>query len=292
MDPITKEEWKALIAQWQEDNQTTELPNDLELAEIERAAVEAGSGKTQVEKDRAEANAKKPKTQAQLDAWIEAKTAPTDIAGMAPDKPSRQIATGSAQLAERFTEYTGPFLVDENGRKTTNVTTDITTSNDSTVLFFQELQESGQAQAFIQDIYKRGFYQGRKPSDLTLAGNGVGDTDMNAIQTYIYQANQKGLTPKAYMKTMMALPAAPSTSGASGPSITTVEAVRYLREESFAQLGRPLTGPEIAEAVGFVKSKVAGKVSPDVAAQERVLTTNSQEASIFSLGLALKDMFA
>ena len=287
---MTQAEWDALVAEWVDKNGRN--PNLEELAEIEKAATEAGSGKTEAERKKAEAAAKIAQTDSQLKAYSKNKFALTDIAGLGPDKPSRQIATGSAQLAERFTEYTGPFLVDENGRKTTNVTTDITTSNDSTVLFFQELQESGQAQAFIQDIYKRGFYQGRKPSDLTLAGNGVGDTDMNAIQTYIYQANQKGLTPKAYMKDMMALPAAPSTSGASGPSITTTEAVRYLREESFAQLGRPLTGPEIAAAVSFVKSQVAGKVSPDVAAQERVLTTNSQEASVYSLGLALKDMFA
>ena len=287
---MTQAEWDALVAEWVDKNGRN--PNLEELAEIEKAATEAGSGKTEAERKKAEAAAKIAQTDSQLKAYSKNKFALTDIAGLGPDKPSRQIATGSAQLAERFTEYTGPFLVDENGRKTTDILTDITTSNDSTVLFFQELQESGQAQAFIQDIYKRGFYQGRKPSDLTLAGNGVGDTDMNAIQTYIYQANQKGLTPKAYMKDMMALPAAASTSGASGPSITTTEAVRYLREESFAQLGRPLTGPEIAAAVSFVKSQVAGKVSPDVAAQERVLTTNSQEASVYSLGLALKDMFA
>ena len=287
---MTQAEWDALVAEWVDKNGRN--PNLEELAEIEADAVKAGSGKTQEEQDRAAAAAKIAQTDSQLAAYSKNKFAPTDLAGLGPDKPSRQIATGSAQLAERFTEYTGPFLVDENGRKTTDTLTDITTSNDSTVLFFQELQESGQAQAFIQDLFKRGFYQGRKPSDLTLAGNGLGDTDLNAIQTYIYQANQKGLTPKAYMKDMMALPAAASTSGASGPSITTTEAVRYLREESFAQLGRPLTGPEIAAAVSFVKSQVAGKVSPDVAAQERVLTTNSQEASVYSLGLALKDMFA
>ena len=287
---MTQAEWDALVAEWVAENGRN--PNLKELGEIEAAATKAGSGKTEAERKKAEAAAKIAQTDSQLAAYSKNKFAPTDLAGLGPDKPSRQIATGSAQLAERFTEYTGPFLVDENGRKTTDILTDITTSNDSTVLFFQELQESGQAQAFIQDIYKRGFYQGRKPSDLTLAGNGVGDTDMNAIQTYIYQANPKGLTPKAYMKDMMALPAAASTSGASGPSITTTEAVRYLREESFAQLGRPLTGPEIAAAVSFVKSQVAGKVSPDVAAQERVLTTNSQEASVYSLGLALKDMFA
>ena len=287
---MTQAEWDALVAEWVDKNGRN--PNLEELAEIEKDAVKAGSGKTKAEQDRAKAAAKIVQTDSQLAAYSKNKFAPTDLAGLGPDKPPRQIDTGSAQLAERFTEYTGPFLVDENGRKTTNILTDITTSKASTVLFFQELQESGQAQAVIQDLYKRGFYQGRKPSDLTLAGNGLGDTDMNAIQTYIYQANQKGLTPKAYMKDMMALPAAASTSGASGPSITTTEAVRYLREESFAQLGRPLTGPEIAAAVSFVKSQVANKVSPDVAAQERVLTTNSKEASVYSLGLALKDMFA
>lgn len=289
---ITKEEWERLIAQWQKDNNTKDYPSDDDLAKIEADAIKAGSGKTQAEQDDAAARAKLPKTKSQIDAFIAAKTAPSELVGPLSVRPSRQIQSGSTRKSAPLVDYTGEFLVDENGRKTTDTLTDITTSNDSTVLFFQELQESGQAQAFIQDIYKRGFYQGRKPSDLTLAGNGVGDTDINAIQTYIYQANQKGLTPKAYMKDMMALPAAPSTSGASGPSITTTEAVRYLREESFAQLGRPLTGPEIAAAVGFVKSQVASKVSPDVAAQERVLTANSQEASIYSLGLALKDMFA
>lgn len=287
---MTQAEWDALVAEWVDKNGRN--PNLEELAEIEKAAVDAGSGKTEAEREKAEAAAKIEQTDSQLKAYSKNKFSPTDVAGMAPDKPLRQVSTSASRKAEQFVDYTGPFLVDENGKKTANTLTDITSSNDSTVLFFQELQESGQAQAFIQDIYKRGFYQGRKPSDLTLAGNGVGDTDMNAIQTYIYQANQKGLTPKAYMKTMMALPAAPSTGGPSGPSITTTEAVRYLREESFAQLGRPLTGPEISAAVSFVKSQVAGKVSPDVAAQERVLTTNSKEASIFSLGLALKDMFA
>ena len=292
MEPITKEEWEALIAQWQEDNDTTEYPSDEQLAKIENDAVTAGSGKTQEELDKAEADSKKPKTKAQIEAFIAAKTAPTELAGPLDVRPPRQIQSGSTRRSAPTVTYTGEFLVDEFGKPTADQLTDITSSNDSTVLFFQELQESGQAQAFIQDIYKRGFYQGRKPSEFTLAGNGVGDTDMNAIQTYIYQANQKGLTPKAYMKDMMALPAAASTGGASGPSITTTEAVRYLREESFAQLGRPLTGPEIAAAVSFVKSQVASKVSPDVAAQERVLTTNSQEASVYSLGLALKDMFA
>lgn len=290
MEPITKEEWEALIAQWQKDNHTTEYPSDEQLAKIEADAVKAGSGKTQDELDKAEANSKKPKTKAQIEAFIAAKTAPTELAGPLDVRPSRQIQSGSTRKSAPLVDYTGEFLVDENGEKTTNQLTDIQ-GDDQSVLFFQQLQESGQGQAFIQDLYKRGFYQGRKPSALTLAGNGVGDTDLNAIKTYIYQANMAGLTPMAYVKKMQALPAAAST-GASGPSITTTEAVRYLREESFKQLGRPLTGPEIAAAVGFVKSQVAGKVSPDVAAQERVLTTNSQEASVYSLGLALKDMFA
>jgi len=288
---ITKEEWERLIAQWQKDNNTKDYPSDEDLAKIEAAAIKAGSGKTKAEQDKAAANAKIPKTKAQIDAFIASKTAPSQLAGPLSVRPSRQIQSGSTRKSAPLVDYTGEFLVDENGKKTTNQLTDIQ-GDDQSVLFFQQLQESGQDQAFIQDLYKRGFYQGRKPSALTLAGNGVGDTDLNAIKTYIYQANIAGLTPMAYVKKMQALPAAASTSGASGPSITTTEAVRYLREESFKQLGRPLTGPEISAAVGFVKSQVAGKVSPDVAAQERVLTTNSKEASIFSLGLALKDMFA
>jgi len=290
MDAITKEEWEALIAQWQKDNNTKKYPSAKQLAEIEADAITAGSGKTQDELDKAEKDAKIPKTKAGIDAWIAAKIAPTELAGPLDVRPPRQIQSGSTRRSAPTVTYTGEFLVDEFGKKTTDQLTD-TQGDNQAVIFFQQLQESGQAQAFIQDLYKRQFYQGRKPSAFTLAGNGVGDVDMAAIKMYINQANMAGLTPKAYIKDMLKLAAAP-TEGASGPQITTVEAVRYLREESFKQLGRPLTGPEIAEAVGFVKSKVAGKVSPDVAAQERVLTTNSKEASIFSLGLALKDMFA
>ena len=290
MEPITKEEWEDLIAQWQEDNNTKKYPSAKQLAEIEADAITAGSGKTQDELDKAEKDSKIPKTKAGIDAWIATKTAPTELAGPLDVRPPRQIQSGSTRRSAPTVTYTGEFLVDEFGKPTADQLTD-TQGDNQAVIFFQQLQESGEAQAFIQDLYKRQFYQGRKPSAFTLAGNGVGDVDMAAIKMYIDQANMAGLTPKAYMKDMLKLAAAP-TEGASGPSITTVEAVRYLREESFKQLGRPLTGPEIAEAVGFVKSKVAGKVSPDVAAQERVLTANSQEASVYSLGLALRDMFA
>ena len=154
MDPITKEEWEALIAQWQKDNNTKKYPSAKQLAEIEADAITAGSGKTQDELDKAEKDAKIPKTKAGIDAWIATKTAPTELAGPLDVRPPRQIQSGSTRRSAPTVTYTGEFLVDEFGKPTANQLTDITSSNDSTVLFFQELQESGQAQAFIQDSTK------------------------------------------------------------------------------------------------------------------------------------------
>ena len=285
---MTQEQWDALVAEWIAENGKN--PNLDDLAKIEKDAIENNTAKTQAETDKEKADAKLVLTDKQVSEYSKKKFAPSDLAGPLSVRPSRQIQSGSARRVMPTVGYTGEFLVDERGRKTADQLTD-TDGDDPSILFFLNLQEFGQAQAFIQDIYKRGFYQGRKPSAFTLSGNGVGDVDLAAIKDYIKLANQAGLTPKAYIKEMQKLAAAP-TSGASGPSITTVEAVRYLREESFKQLGRPMTPPEIASAVSFVKSQVAGKVSPDVAAQERVLTSNSQEASVYSLGLALRDMFA
>ena len=143
---------------------------------------------------------------------------------------------------------------------------------------------------FLSKLEDKGFYQGQKPSQLALTGNSLGDTDARAFDTYITAANVAKLTPMAFVSKMMSLPSAPSVGG-TGPQISSVEAARYLRQESFVALGRPLTPSEMKVAISYVKSQVASKVNPDVAAQEKVLTSAPEEAAVYSLGLALNGLF-
>lgn len=185
--------------------------------------------------------------------------------------------------------YSGQLLVDENGNITQFPSTDNTGGNQS-IFLFQKLKKSGQLSLFLSKLEDKGFYQGQKPSQLALTGNSLGDTDARAFDSYITAANVAKLTPMAFVSKMMSLPSAAST-GSGGPQISSVEAARYLRQESFSALGRPLTESEMKAAISYVKSQVASKVNPDVAAQENVLTTAPEEAATYSLGLALNKLF-
>ena len=185
--------------------------------------------------------------------------------------------------------YSGQLLVDENGNITQYAFTDNTGGNQSAFLF-TKLKQSGQLSLFLSQLEDKGFYQGNKPSQLALTGNALGDTDVRAFDSYISAANIAKYTPMAFVSRMMSLPSAPST-GSGGPQISSVEAARYLRQESFSALGRPLTESEMKAAISYVKSQVASKVNPDVAAQEKVLTAAPEEAAVYSLGLALNGLF-
>ena len=221
-----------------------------------------------------------------------------------PTPPTRSVSSSQANLDAASIEkgslrtlhggvkgatYSGQLLVDENGNITQFPST-MNQTGEQAVFLFTKLKQTGQLSLFLSKLQDKGFYQGQKPSQLALTGNSLGDTDARAFDTYITAANVAKLTPMAFVSKMYSLPSAAST-GAGGPQISSVEAARYLRQESFTALGRPLTESEMKAAIGYVKSQVASKVNPDVAAQEKVLTTAPKEAATYSLGLALNRLF-
>jgi len=302
---VTVAEVKAAVAAYVKSkgkNPSTEYIIKTIIPKIQSDKADAATAKTDEQKKKD----KEILTPEGLDSFYQSivPVTPAPIVTGEPTPPTRSVSSSQANLDAASIEkgslktlhggvkgatYSGQLLVDENGNITQFPSTDNTGGNQS-VFLFQKLKQTGQLSLFLSKLEDKGFYQGQKPSQLSLTGNSLGDTDARAFDSYITAANIAKLTPMAFVSKMMSLPSAAST-GSGGPQISSVEAARYLRQESFTALGRPLTESEMKAAIGYVKSQVASKVNPDVAAQEKVLTTAPKEAATYSLGLALNRLF-
>lgn len=302
---VTVEEVKAAVKAYvasKGKNPSTEYIIQTIIPKIQKTKQDEVSAKTDEQKRKD----KEILTPEGLDSFYQSivPTTPAPIVTGEPAPPTRSVSSSQANLDAAAIEkgslrtlhggvkgaiYSGQLLVDENGNITQFPSTDNTGGNQS-VFLFQKLKQTGQLSLFLSKLEDKGFYQGQKPSQLALSGNNLGDTDARAFDSYITAANIAKLTPMAFVPKMMSLPSAAST-GSGGPKISSVEAARYLRQESFSALGRPLTESEMKAAVSYVKSQVASSVNPDVAAQEKVLTSAPEEAATYSLGLALNRMF-
>ena len=301
---VTVEEVKAAVAKYvasKGKNPSTEYIIKTIIPKIQSDKADAETAKTDEQKRKD----KEILTPEGLDSFYQSivPVTPAPIVTGEPTPPTRSVSSNQANLDAASIEkgslrtlhggvkgatYSGQLLVDENGNITQFAYTDRT--SDQAGFLFTKLKQTGKLNLFLSKLEDKGFYQGQKPSQLALTGNSLGDTDARAFDSYIAAANAAKLTPMAFVPKMMSLPSAAST-GSGGPQISSVEAARYLRQESFSALGRPLTESEMKAAISYVKSQVASKVNPDVAAQEKVLTAAPEEAATYSLGLALNRMF-
>lgn len=147
------------------------------------------------------------------------------------------------------TYYKGPGLVDGNGvikrdpYDPSNITTEA-------YRYLASLDRGARIER-LNFFADRGLYDGGKPTTSTFDSR-----DLNATAQYLLSLNRWGVTDDiglAYLKNEV-----PGGQAAGGRSVRVTakeDITKVLAEESFRQLGRPMTPKEVREAVQFVQSR-------------------------------------
>ena len=147
------------------------------------------------------------------------------------------------------TYYKGPGLVDGNGvikrdpYDPSNITTEA-------YRYLASLDRGARIER-LNFFADRGLYDGGKPTTSTFDSR-----DLNATAQYLLSLNRWGVTDDiglAYLKNEV-----PGGQAAGGRTVRVTakeDITKVLAEESFRQLGRPMTPKEVREAVQFVQSR-------------------------------------
>ena len=145
--------------------------------------------------------------------------------------------------------YVGPGLVDGNGVIKRNP---YDPSNITTEAYrYLASMDRGQRIERLNFFADRGLYDGGKPTTSTFDSR-----DLNATAQYLLSLNRWGVTDDiglAYLKNEF-----PGGQAAGGRTVRVTakeDITKVLAEESFRQLGRPLTPKEVRDAVQFVQSR-------------------------------------
>ena len=147
------------------------------------------------------------------------------------------------------TYYKGPGLVDGNGV----IKRDPYDPSNITTEAYRYLAglDRGERIARLNFFADRGLYDGGKPTTSTFDSR-----DLNATAQYLLALNRWGVTDDiglAFLQTEV-----PGGQAAGGRTIRVTakeDITKVLTEESFRQLGRPMTPKEVREAVQFVQSR-------------------------------------
>jgi hypothetical protein len=147
------------------------------------------------------------------------------------------------------TYYRGPGLVDGNGviRRDPYDPSNITTE----AYRYLAAMDRGERIERLNFFADRGLYDGGKPTTSTFDSR-----DLNATAQYLLSLNRWGVTDDiglAYLKNEV-----PGGQAGGGRTIRVTakeDITKVLTEESFRQLGRPMTPKEVREAVQFVQSR-------------------------------------
>lgn len=147
------------------------------------------------------------------------------------------------------TVYVGPGLVDGNGVVRRNP---YDASNINTEAYrYLAAMDRGERIARLNFFADRGLYDGGKPTTSTFDSR-----DLNATAQYLLSLNRWGVTDDiglAYLSNEV-----PGGQAGGGRTIRVTakeDITKVLSEESFRQLGRPMTPKEVREAVQFVQSR-------------------------------------
>lgn len=147
------------------------------------------------------------------------------------------------------TYYKGPGLVNGNGvidrdpYDPSNITTEA-------YRYLASLDRGARIER-LNFFADRGLYDGGKPTTSTFDSR-----DLNATAQYLLSLNRWGVTDDiglAYLKNEV-----PGGQAAGGRTVRVTakeDITKVLTEESFRQLGRPMTPKEVREAVQFVQSR-------------------------------------
>ena len=313
----TQEEFLAKVAEWAKKK--GRQPNTVEARQIYSDMLTEGNTLTDEERKRQQKIDEQPLTEAGLGslatqlvgqnqpitqvvenpAIVRAVTAdPKNLIDPLTGKAIKEISRGTSQGTYN---YSGMNLVDENGNITQSNNT-LNSDNSAGTLLFQQLKAEGRLPQFLQALKSSNHYGNRNPSPLALKGQGVDDSDLAAIDSFITSANLARYTPKGYLAIMEKNPGAYSGGGGSGSSVAfpnELDIARTIKQESFATLGRPMTPSEIKLAVRFVKQAYVsaggsgGEQAPSLqaAAETAVAKTSGEEAAVYGLGMALDSLF-
>lgn len=147
------------------------------------------------------------------------------------------------------TYYKGPGLVDGNGviRRGPYDASNINTE----AYRYLAAMDRGERIARLNFFADRGLYDGGKPTTSTFDSR-----DLNATAQYLLSLNRWGVTDDiglAYLSNEV-----PGGQAGGGRTIRVTakeDITKVLSEESFRQLGRPMTPKEVRDAVQFVQSR-------------------------------------
>lgn len=147
------------------------------------------------------------------------------------------------------TYYRGPGLVDGDGVIKRGPYDPYNISTEA--YRYLASMDRGQRIERLNFFADRGLYDGGKPTTSTFDSR-----DLNATAQYLLALNRWGVTDDiglAYLKNEV-----PGGQGPTGRTIRVTakeDITKVLTEESFRQLGRPLTAKEVREAVQFVQGR-------------------------------------
>jgi hypothetical protein len=200
--------------------------------------------------------------------------------------------------------YVGEDLVDENNVLKSKYTG---TSEDIYREFFRLKNDADRSQLF-QTMERLGYYQGTaqgKPSPQALQGNGLTNTDENAMRDFMLQlANNKGRTMKAlvdlYATGAMKFPAGLAGGGRTVSVVSREDAAKQTGNAFFELLGRAATPAEVKIAVQAIQdmdrkrqlSNVENPTTLGVAAEQQAMKAAPGEFGAYSAGKAINQVFS
>ena len=197
--------------------------------------------------------------------------------------------------------YTGPQLVDENGRLSGG--TYSADGSDITTEFFG-VKTAAERQTMISTAQKLGFFYGGKPSAAMLSGTGMDNSDRRAVQDLLDYSVRLGRTWRSVSGMLASGQISPATGGGGSGGgysvVSTEDAMDAVREEFFRVLKRPPTPAEARQAALSIqqaeRSRAAGgsmdPTSLGVAARSQAEKAAPGEFAANAAGSAMTRIFA
>jgi hypothetical protein len=210
------------------------------------------------------------------------------------------IVRSSGSPGVRSYIYTGPQLVDENGRLSGG-----TYSGDGSDIAteFFGVKTAAERQTMISTAQKLGFFYGSKPSAAMLSGTGMDAGDRRAVQDLLDYSVRVGRTWRSVSGMLASGQISPASGGGGGASysvVSTEDAMDAVREEFFRVLKRPPTPAEARQAALNIqqaeRSRASGgsmdPTSLGVAARSQAEQAAPGEFAANAAGSAMTRIFA
>lgn len=196
--------------------------------------------------------------------------------------------------------YTGPQLIDENGRLSGK--TYSYDGSDIATEFFT-VRTAAERQTMISTAEKLGFFYGQKPSGAMISGTGMDSGDRRAVQDLLDYSVRQGYTWQAIagmLQSGQISPAVASGGGSRYSVVSTEDAMDAVEEEFFRVLKRPPTPAEARQAAINIQqaersaatSKSMDPVSLGVAARSQAEKASPGEFAANAAGSAMTRIFA